>query len=140
MFVCRLTAEMADQAARRDVKPIFAKKLHVLAALEVERHRKRTMDLQTQATMANGDNNTLAQATAATLDTLMMATLDTQAAGATQAGRKKSKAFSSAWHGAAAYHYYMLAQKQFYSGEQIVKRRQLGCCVDGLNFDWLQVN
>jgi hypothetical protein len=29
----RLTAEMADQAARRDVKPIFAKKLHILAAL-----------------------------------------------------------------------------------------------------------
>jgi WD repeat-containing protein 35 len=57
------------------------------------------------------------QATAATLDTLMMATLDTQAAGAhTQVGRKKAKAFASAWHGAAAYHFYMLAQKQFYSG------------------------
>lgn len=108
---------MADQAARRDVKPIFAKKLHVLAALEVERHRKRTLDQQTQATLAAGGNETLAQATAATLDTLMMATLDTQAAGAhTQVGRKKSKAFASAWHGAAAYHYYMLAQKQFYSG------------------------
>ncbi len=47
--VCNVcTAFLAEQAARRDVKPAFAKKLHILAALEVERHRKRTMDMQTQ--------------------------------------------------------------------------------------------
>ncbi len=41
-------AEIAEQKARLDVKPSLAKKLHVLAALEVERHRKRTMDMATQ--------------------------------------------------------------------------------------------
>ena len=35
--------DIAELAARRDVKPSLAKKLHVLAALEIERHRKRTM-------------------------------------------------------------------------------------------------
>ena len=31
-------------------------------------------------------------------------------------GKKASKAFGNAWRGAAAYHYYMLAQRQYYSG------------------------
>ena len=31
-------------------------------------------------------------------------------------GKKASKAFGNAWRGAAAYHYYMLAQRQFYAG------------------------
>jgi WD repeat-containing protein 35 len=74
-----LIGDLAEQAARRDVKPSLAKKLHVLAALEVERHRKRTMDLATQATMGGtAAGGTIAQATAATLETLMMTSLDTQ--------------------------------------------------------------
>ena len=32
--------------------------------------------------------------------------------------KKMSKAFGNAWRGAAAYHYYMLALKQFYDGMQ----------------------
>ena len=32
-------------------------------------------------------------------------------------GKKASKAFGNAWRGAAAYHYYILAQRQFYAGE-----------------------
>ena len=114
-----LIADIAEQAARRDVKPSLAKKLHILAAMEVERHRKRTMDLATQATMTGG--GTIAQTTAATLETLMMTSLDTQLGGAggttTTGGQKKSsKAFGNAWRGAAAYHYYMLAQRQLYAG------------------------
>lgn len=31
-------------------------------------------------------------------------------------GKKASKAFGNAWRGAAAYHYYMLAQRQYYAG------------------------
>jgi hypothetical protein len=31
-------------------------------------------------------------------------------------GKKASKAFGNAWRGAAAYHYYILAQRQFYAG------------------------
>lgn len=111
-----LIGEIADKAANEDVKPSLAKKLHVLAALEIERHRKRAMDMATSSTMTQGAGGTIAQNTAATLDTLMMTALDTTA-GTTAVGNKKaSKAFGNAWRGAAAYHYYMLAQRHFYSG------------------------
>lgn len=119
----QLICEIAEQAARRDVKPSLAKKLHVLSALEVERHRKRAMDQATNATLNGTTGGTavdIAQATAATLETLMMTSLDTQTGGTTMmtaAGTKKaSKAFQNAWRGAAAYHYFMLAQRQMYSG------------------------
>ncbi len=113
-----LIGEVADIAARKDVKPSLAKKLHVLAAFEVERHRKRTMDLATQAITVGG---TIAQTTAATLETLMMTNLDTQTGagvtlGTTTVGKKASKAFGNAWRGAAAYHFYMLAHRQLYAG------------------------
>ena len=126
-----LIGEIAEIAARKDLKPSFAKKLHVLAALEIERHRKRATDqLVTQTlgtmpqqtiygdTIAAGGRVTIAQATAATLETLMMSSLDTQMTGGTTttANKKASKAFGNAWRGAAAYHYYMLAQRQFYDG------------------------
>jgi WD repeat-containing protein 35 len=123
-----LIGDIAEQVARRELKPSLAKKLHVLAAYEVERHRKRAMDLATQATMQGGTDGQgtagIAQATAATLETLMMTNLDTQvgtAAGTVTAtmadgGKKASKAFGNAWRGAAAYHYYMLALRQFYAG------------------------
>ena len=114
-----LIGDIADQVARRDVKPSLAKKLHVLAALEIERHRKKTMDLATQATLNAGTvaAGTIAQATAATLNTLMMTSLDTQGGTTGTANKKASKAFGNAWRGAAAYHYYILAQRQFYSGD-----------------------
>ena len=35
------------------VKPGLAKKLHVLAALEIERHRKKTLEQATMATLNN---------------------------------------------------------------------------------------
>jgi WD repeat-containing protein 35 len=117
----------------------------VLSALEIERHRKRAIEQATLATTAadgqgnatNGGN--IAQATAQTLETLMMTslleggpqqkntvggtlqmTLNTLA-NATQGGtttnaKKVSRAFANAWRGAAAYHYYMLALRQFYAG------------------------
>jgi len=45
-----LIGDIAEIAARKDLKPSFAKKLHVLAALEIERHKKRAADtLITQA-------------------------------------------------------------------------------------------
>ncbi len=37
-------------------------------------------------------------------------------AGGGATNKKMSKAFGNAWRGAAAYHYYMLALKQFYEG------------------------
>lgn len=65
-----LIADIAETVATRNVNPALAKKLHVLSALEIERHRKRTMDLATQAATTNGGD--LAQATQATMDTLMV--------------------------------------------------------------------
>lgn len=122
-----LIGDIAEQVARRELKPSLAKKLHVLAAYEVERHRKHAMDQATRVTMQGTDGQGtagIAQATAATLETLMMTNLDTQVgtAAATMTatmadgGKKASKAFGNAWRGAAAYHYYMLALRQFYAG------------------------
>lgn len=121
-----LINEIAEHVARRDVKPSLAKRLQVLSAHEIERHRKRTLDAATKATL-QGDGtggatkNNIALATAATLETLMMTSLDTQTTGlatmtTAQGGRKTSRAFGSAWRAAAAYHYHMLAQKQYYAG------------------------
>ena len=116
-------AEIADDAAKKDVKPGLAKKLHVLSALEVERHRQRATAKSDLATLTMGGASAIADATAATLDTLMMTSLDTQAnntagtAGTLAGGSsKRGRQFANAWRGAAAYHFYMMAQRQFYSG------------------------
>jgi WD repeat-containing protein 35 len=69
-----LIGDIAETVATRNVNPALAKKLHVLSALEIERHRKRTMDLATQAATTNGGD--LAQATQATMDTLMVKYMD----------------------------------------------------------------
>jgi len=125
-----LIGDIAETVATRNVNPGLAKKLHVLSALEIERHRKRTMDAATQAATEGGS---IAQATAATLETLMMTALDTNIGGPNTlggtlaatlgtlgggaiggGGKKMSKAFGNAWRGAAAYHFYMLALRQFY--------------------------
>lgn len=115
-----LIGDIADNAAKRELKPLFAKKLHVLAALEIERHRKQATDmLATQTTQgsSNATNQNLAQITAATLDTLMMSSFDTHKGTQqnTTTGKKSLKAFGSAWRGAMAYHFYMLSQRYFYS-------------------------
>jgi hypothetical protein len=65
-------AEIADRVAKSESNPGLAKKLHVLAALEIERHRRLTTDTSN----AHGAN--VANSTAATLDTLMMTSLETQ--------------------------------------------------------------
>ena len=121
--------EIAYDAARKDVKPALAKKLHVLSALEVERHRQKVTAKSDLATLTMGGTGAIAQATAATLDTLMMNSFETRQPGGgmgagtvgTMAGGKKGgggagSQFTNAWRGAAAYHFYMLAQRQFYAG------------------------
>lgn len=141
-----LIGDLAETVITEMANPSLAKKLHVLAALEIERHRKRAIDQATQQQQLNtlaqdqgGVAGGIAQATAQTLETLMMtsllegggnnatlggtlqATLNTLA-GTTQGGltstnaKKVSRAFANAWRGAAAYHYYMLSLRQFYGG------------------------
>jgi len=102
----KLLAHIAEEVIKEDADPLRAKKLHVLAALEVERFRKAALDLNS----VTGDAQSIVEATAKTLDTLM--TMDqTGVDGATS-----SKVLDNAWRGAAAYHYFLLAQRQLYSG------------------------
>ena len=54
-----LLATIAEDVGVNQVNPRLAKKLHVLAALEVERYRKATLDL----TMTRGGGTDIAQAT-----------------------------------------------------------------------------
>merc|ERR1719240_2534267 len=87
------------------VNPLRAKKLQVLAAFEVERYRKKVLDLNSM-TAHTAD---IAQTTAATLDTLMTHDHESGATGA--------KVLDNAWRGAAAYHYLLLAHRQLYSNK-----------------------
>ena len=101
----KLLATIAEEVGVKNACPVRAKKLHVLAALEVERFRKKALDLTT----TNGD---IAQTTAATLDTLMTQDADS----GTGAGRK---IMDNAWRGAACYHYYCLAHRQLYDAQYV---------------------
>ncbi|CAM9614606.1 unnamed protein product, partial [Ectocarpus sp. 12 AP-2014] len=65
-----LLAKLAEDAGRRRVDPLRAKKLHVLAACEVERHRKIALG-GTGASRQGRSATEVAAATAATLNTLM---------------------------------------------------------------------
>lgn len=101
----KLLAKIAEEVGNKGANPVRAKKLHVLAALEVERYRKNTLDL----TMTRVPGTNIAQTTAATLDTLMTHDQESGISGA--------KVLDNAWRGAAAYHYYLLAHRQLYAGE-----------------------
>ena len=111
----KLLATMAQDIASDKVKPLRAKRLYVLAALEVERHRKRTMDMSTMtaATMTGGTRKDTAAATAATLDTLLQQ--DAQTTGLGESGAA-ARTLDNAWHGAEALHFFMLAQRQLFAG------------------------
>ncbi|CAB1118236.1 unnamed protein product [Ectocarpus sp. CCAP 1310/34] len=105
-----LLAKLAEDAGRRQVDPLRAKKLHVLAACEVERHRKIALG-GTGASRQGRSAAEVAAATAATLNTLMATTSENAE------DKRAAKVLDSAWRGAEAYHYYMLAQRQLYQGK-----------------------
>jgi len=108
----RLLAGIAEDVGKRQVDPLRAKKLHVLAALEVERYRKKALDL---STMSTTKGKSVAATTAATLDTLMTADAESRAGGG--AGDAGRKVMDNAWRGAEAYHYFLLSHRQLYSGD-----------------------
>ncbi|CAM9789079.1 unnamed protein product [Heterosigma akashiwo] len=99
---------MAEDAGRIELDPLRSKKLSVLAALEVERFRKRALDQATHRG-PGGTTADVAQATQATLETLMTVN-DAD-------GGRGSKVLDNAWRGAEAYHYYLLAQRQLYQAK-----------------------
>ena len=89
----KLLCTIAEETLQAKANPLRAKKLYVLAALELERFKKRTLtvDMSTMmGTTGGGSTASAAQATAATLDNLM--THD-QATG-------ESKSLERPWHGA----------------------------------------
>ena len=101
----KLVAAIAEDVGKGQVNPLLAKKLYVLAALEVERSRRNALDMSSAAA---GD---VAATTAATLNTLM--TIDAESG----SGGAGAKVLDNAWRGAEAYHYYLLAHRQLYAGD-----------------------
>jgi len=125
-----LLASLAQEAGRSKVNPLGAKRLHVLAAMEMEELRTRVLDTQlktmglkeeetTQRDMDEeyelGTMNlkpqrtqvTVAQATAATLESLVQH----------DAATGENRSLDNAWHGAEAFHFFMLAQRQLYANQ-----------------------
>jgi len=125
-----LLASLAQEAAKTKVNWVDAKKLHVLAALEMDELKTRTLDTQLRTmglTKATGEpeedadadfelgrarrgsrtraNMTVAQATAATLETLVQH----------DAATGQNRSLDNAWKGAEACHLFMLAQRQLYA-------------------------
>ncbi|KAI9007103.1 hypothetical protein BC832DRAFT_554249 [Gaertneriomyces semiglobifer] len=93
----KLLSELAADAAKARKTPLIVKKLHVLAALEVERYHHLT----------KVDRGGFGVATA-TLDGLLAEDAKTGI---------DSRFLDNAWRGAEAYHFLMLAQRQFYAGD-----------------------
>ena len=98
MESARLLQGLAKEATERGAEPLRCKKLYVLAALEIEAFRQRTVGV------AMVD----ASAAAATLDGLM------QHEAAVVGGEVATQ---GAWRGAEAYHLWLLAHRQMYSGD-----------------------
>ncbi|KAJ3365210.1 WD repeat-containing protein 35 [Kappamyces sp. JEL0680] len=90
----RLLFELAHDAIKEGQSPNTIKKLFVLGALEVERH------LTIQKSNKSNPN--------AALEHLLQAD---------SASPDAAISLEKPWRGAEAYHFYLLAQKQFYSGE-----------------------
>lgn len=89
-----LLGTLAKQIARH---PLKAKKLLVLAALEVDRMRNQLLDT----------NATKAQVTAQTLESLVQY----------DAATGENRILDNPWRGAEAYHLFLLAHRQLYTNE-----------------------
>ncbi|GMF31451.1 unnamed protein product [Phytophthora lilii] len=96
----KLLAKLAKEVGKN---PLRAKKLHVLAAFEVERMRKKMLDVSNLTTMKG---TTAAQVTAQTLESLVQH----------DAATGEDRSLDNPWRGAEAYHLYLLAHRQLYSG------------------------
>ncbi|KAJ3028245.1 UNVERIFIED_CONTAM: WD repeat-containing protein 35 [Siphonaria sp. JEL0065] len=92
----RLLYDLAEEEARNGKNPLRIKKFYVLAALEVERYHQLT-----KARKGGVDNEISA------LEGLLAEDLK---------GSMETKFLDNVWRGAEAYHFYILAQKQFYNG------------------------
>ncbi|CEG49203.1 WD40 repeat protein [Plasmopara halstedii] len=96
----KLLAKLAKEVEKN---PLRAKKLHVLAAFEVERMRQKMLDI---SSLTTSKGTTAAQVTAKTLESLVQH----------DAATGENRSLDNPWRGAEAYHFYLLAHRQLYSG------------------------
>ena len=113
----KVLASMGDELVSKGRDPVRAKKLYVLAALEVEKFKKKTLAVDAASVTASGQTATLGGMTLAgaggmtaqkTLDSMM--TYDKATTGSANA------AISAAWRGAEAMHLWLLSHRQMYEG------------------------
>eukprot|EP00750_Incisomonas_marina_P007988 INCI15131.1.p1 GENE.INCI15131.1~~INCI15131.1.p1 ORF type:complete len:1219 (-),score=232.56 INCI15131.1:1496-5152(-) len=97
----RLLTTMAKDSIAND--PLRAKKLYVLAGLELERYRVRMLNTEDLAEQATRAGTTIAEATLAALT-------------AQDAAVGGHKAIDKCWQGAEALHYLLNAQRMLYEG------------------------
>ncbi|KAJ3081113.1 WD repeat-containing protein 35, partial [Rhizoclosmatium hyalinum] len=95
----RLLYDLAEQSAKENKNPLHTKKFHVLAALEVERYHQLT---KSRKTPAASDNEVIGA-----LEGLLAEE---------KGSAMETKFLDNVWRGAEAYHFYILAQRQFYNG------------------------
>ncbi|KAI8815756.1 uncharacterized protein EV422DRAFT_581893 [Fimicolochytrium jonesii] len=107
-----LLYEMAEEAAKAGKNPLTIKKMYVLAALEVERYHTLTRNETHRSSAGAGRSGSAGgQTESATLQALLA-----EDAQSTTTSAASSKFLDKAWRGAEAYHFYILAQRQFYAG------------------------
>lgn len=95
-----LTAMAADSIL---LDPLRAKKLYVLAGLELERYRVRMLNTEDLAAQATKSGTTIAEATLAALT-------------AQDAAVGGHKSIDKCWQGAEALHYLLMSQRMLYEG------------------------
>ncbi|KAI1895144.1 hypothetical protein AGOR_G00103280 [Albula goreensis] len=96
----KLMFKIADEEAMKRTKPLRVKKLYVLAALLVESYHD-----QVKSSQQNKAKGKKSEATSA-LEGLLEE----------DASTTHSRIVDSAWRGAEAYHFFLLAQRQLYDG------------------------
>jgi len=108
-----LLAQLAESSLAARKSPLRAKKLFVLAALEVEQFRQQAADKAVGEAGKEG-MMTAATATAAMTATMMDtmlrtdATLSASTVGGERAAKRAARTLDNAWHGAEALHFWML--------------------------------
>jgi WD repeat-containing protein 35 len=160
-LLAKLATDVANSTSSKQLHPLRVKKLYVLAALEMENHRKRVMDAlhrqqggsaSAAGVSAPGANarQSAAAATEAAMSNLLKADtadiLSSAGAGGavapsglgelSAAAAAAARSGESAWHGAEAYHFFMLAQRQLYSGDilsAMITSQRLSLYEDMLN-------
>lgn len=98
----RILVKIAEDFKELKASPLTLKKIHVVAALEMESFKSRLIDAQ----ITNITQNTVNKPTT-TLDTLITSDLS----------NVSDKTLNNPWKGAEAYHFYMLCQAQLYQNQ-----------------------